>query len=256
MKDAIPVVSTQKRLRNYVVWRLHSLFSQLLGKDSSGQELLELGCGSSPWMSYFAAEYGVRVSGIDYSKPGCEVARQLLKEKGIEGQIHCIDLFGHEADALTEQYDLVYSSGLVEHFDDTAAIIQRASRFLKPGGKIITIVPNMRGVNGWIQKHINRPIFDIHVPLTDQDLRRAHQSAGLNVMQSRYFLPMNFGILNLNGLKSSGVIYFLKRVFLAVLVRLGFISWFIDMKLIHLPSSRTFSPLVVCVAEKPTGGAS
>ena len=43
------------------------------------RRMLEIGCGASAWLVYFAKEFGYRVEGIDYSELGCELARENLR---------------------------------------------------------------------------------------------------------------------------------------------------------------------------------
>ena len=116
------------------------------------------------WLPYFAKEFAFEVYGIDYSEIGCQQAKQILEYEGVNGKIVCADFFSPPGSML-KAFDVVVSFGVLEHFEDTTACIAAFSKFLKPGGLLITNIPNLCGLNGLIQKMINRSIFDIHVPL-------------------------------------------------------------------------------------------
>jgi hypothetical protein len=90
----------------------------------------------------------------------------------------------------------VATVGVVEHFVDTSRCVAACSRFLKPGGVIITMIPNMRGMLGWLQKRIDRQIFDGHVALDPTQLAAAHRDAGLIECEGFYYLVLNLGVLN------------------------------------------------------------
>src|SRR5215467_8894700 len=48
------------------------------------QTFLEVGCGNSVLLPYFAKRFGLKVSGIDYSEYGCEQAKQILRRENVE----------------------------------------------------------------------------------------------------------------------------------------------------------------------------
>ena len=87
---------------------------------------------------------------------------QLLEKNELKpGDINVIeaDLFEYKSEKL---YDLVLSFGLIEHFNDTKAIIQSHLQFLKPGGVLFITLPNFKSVNGWVQKNFDRENYDKH----------------------------------------------------------------------------------------------
>ena len=139
-----PVDPRDKALSNYVFRKYHELFTRVLPRGHKVR-LLEVGCARSRWLPYFAAEHGYEVTGLDYSTTGCEQARQILAAAGVEGRIVEGDLFSPPEDLL-EAFDVVVSFGLVEHFDDTTAATEALGRFLVPGGTLVTVIPNHRGI--------------------------------------------------------------------------------------------------------------
>lgn len=162
--------------RNYSLRRFDGFFRSVLPR-TPGLAFLEIGCAGSRWLRYFAEVLGYRVSGIDYSELGCEQAREILRQHGITGEVYCRDFFA-EAPDLEGRFDVVFSYGFVEHFDDPATVLTRAARFCRPGGHIVTIIPNLLGIPGLLQRWANRPVFDLHRPMDPQEMARIHEVAG------------------------------------------------------------------------------
>jgi SAM-dependent methyltransferase len=218
--------------------------------DTRGRRLLEAGCGPSSTLPYFATQFGLSVSGIDYSPAACEQARAVLMRERIAGEIICADFF-NPPEGLRGGFDLVFSSGVAEHFTDTAGCIECLADFLKPGGLMITSIPNMTGVAGAIQRTFNRPVFDIHVPLDKNELADAHRKAGLDVLQCEYFMSTNFGIINLSGQPQNAFSHVPKKLLLALLARLSYWTWIIEDHSWPITPNQFTSPYINCVAEKP-----
>jgi 2-polyprenyl-3-methyl-5-hydroxy-6-metoxy-1,4-benzoquinol methylase len=220
----------------------------------SGGRLLEVGCGPSSTLPYFADKLGFSVTGIDYSPRACEEARANLLRHDIAGEIICADLFNPPRD-LKDSFDVVFSSGVAEHFTETSTCIRSLANFLKPDGLMLTSIPNLTGLCGSIQRVFNCPILDVHVPLDKGALADAHERAGLNVIECEYFMSTNFGIINLNGLPQNSFTNFPKRVLLAWLARLSHLIWIVEDHSRQLPPNRLTSPYVNCVAKKPAQAA-
>jgi SAM-dependent methyltransferase len=234
------------RLRNEVNLRLHRFFSSLFDpRRDAGKRLLEAGCARSVWLPYFAQQFGIRVAGIDYSDNGCHQEMAVLRMAGIEAPVFCADFFDPPAE-LKASFDYVVSFGVVEHFTDAACCISALANFLRPGGKLITLVPNMHGAVGMLQRFFDREIYATHVAHTPATLETAHSTAGLTIDSSNYFLATNFYVVN-PGRQASGLKLFAYRV----LGRGSMVAWQIDRWFGELPGTRSFSPYIVCTATKP-----
>lgn len=246
-----PVDPRDMRLKNRVNRLFHRKFSGLFGGAlPGGSRLLEVGCAKSAWLPYFSREFGLRVAGLDYSPAGCELARQVLGRSGVEGEIICADLFS-PPQALAGAFDAAVSFGVAEHFDDTAACIKAVASLVKPGGLIVTSVPNLTGWIGAVQKLVNRPVYDIHRLLSPESLRAAHGAAGLEVAECGYFISSDFGVNNLTGLRAGTASWLLKKVLLGLLARASMLLWLFEEAIGELPANRLSSPYIVCVARRP-----
>ena len=113
----------------------------------------------------------------------------------------------------------------------------------------------MAGSVGLLQKLLNRPVFDIHVPLDLPLLISAHERAGLVIEDAGYFLSTHFGVCNLNGVPEDTLTWRVKRFTLTLLTRLSMTVWLAEERLgytARLPVwiQRMFSPYVYCWAVK------
>ncbi|RZM18471.1 MAG: methyltransferase domain-containing protein, partial [Pedobacter sp.] len=91
-----------------------------------------------------------------------QIIKKLLETNGLsESDIAIIeaDLFNYTPE---KQYDLVTSFGLIEHFNDTKAIIATHLQFLKSGGTLFITLPNFTGVNGWVQRKFDIENYNKH----------------------------------------------------------------------------------------------
>lgn len=95
---------------------------------------------------------------------------------------------------------------------------------------------------------INRPVYDIHVPLGPAELAAAHAEAGLTVTSARYFLSTNFGVLNTNGLDPRVLATRAKLAFCVNLGRMSKAVWIFEERVRPLRATRTFAPYVVVTA--------
>ena len=106
--------------------------------------VLELGGAPGQFLAYIQRRLNCRVGILDLSPRGCELAIANMCLLGIDAEIVCGDLFTSEQ--FVGRCDAVYSLGLIEHFEDTTAIVRAHTRFLRPGGTLVVGLPNFDGV--------------------------------------------------------------------------------------------------------------
>ncbi|MFZ5893974.1 MAG: class I SAM-dependent methyltransferase [Myxococcota bacterium] len=240
-------------LSNHVNRAYDRFLRTWLGPQGNGRELVELGCARSIWLPYFAKAMNYSVTGVDYSELGCAQARRMLERAGVSGKVHCADFF-EPPPSLIGAFDVAVSFGVAEHFEDTASCIAAFARFLKPSGMLLTVVPNMTGLPGLVQRTMNREVFEKHVPLDASGLREAHAKAGLSVEAGGYLVSTNFGAINL-GAPGRGATWLAKRVALAGLRRTSLLGWYLEEHLSKLPTVRLTAAYVYCVARLRGAGA-
>ncbi|WP_345948715.1 methyltransferase domain-containing protein [Mucilaginibacter sp. PAMB04274] len=141
-------------------YTFNKLLKQLLA-DNKIKTAIELG-GFPGYYAIFLKKY----FGLDTTLFDFYVHQPILKEVLTANQLHEQDVKVIEGDLFKyqpdQQYDLVLSCGLIEHFNDTKDIISRHLQFLKPGGTLFITLPNFTGVNGWVQRRYDMDNYNKH----------------------------------------------------------------------------------------------
>ncbi len=96
-----------------------------------GAKTLEVGMGSARISSYLANE-GCKVFGVDYSKHAINVARRNFKLSGLIGEFCMADAFNLPFP--NGCFDMIFSTGLLEHFEKPLPIVAEMVRVLRAGG--------------------------------------------------------------------------------------------------------------------------
>jgi ubiquinone/menaquinone biosynthesis C-methylase UbiE len=102
----------------------------LLQPAPTGERLLDVGCGTGHWSSFFA-ELGYQVTGIDISAKMIEVARAAAPECSFRVADACQLPFSDAS------FDVVASMATMEFIPDPANAIREIVRCAKPGGILL-----------------------------------------------------------------------------------------------------------------------
>ena len=149
------------------------------------ESILEVGCGNSVWLPYLAKKRGLRVFGLDYSEEGCELAKRNLKVDCVEGTIFCKDILQGTFEEIG-QYDMVFTLGVVEHFTDLETVLSILLRLVKPGGLLLTEVPNIPSVHGILLWMYQPKILTMHKFVTKKKLIDTYKNLGIKNIRSHY----------------------------------------------------------------------
>ncbi len=233
--------------RTWFYRQFHEIWKSHLPLPRQGPvKLLEIGCAQSRWLVYFAREWGYTVAGLDYSAEGCLRTRALLEREGVAGEILHQDLF-HPQPAHLAAFDVVFSNGVVEHFEDSAAVVARMAAYLRPAGLMITIVPNLTGWLGELQQQLSPEVMAVHTPLTREELAEAHQQAGLRPLVCAYTAFLHFSVVN----PGPGVPPRRRRLILKGLKAASVLAGAARRLCPRLPLTRLTAGYLVCLAKKP-----
>lgn len=101
---------------------------------------LEVGCGSAR-LSSSLAQTGFWTVGLDYTSSAFPAARENYYRRGVEGEFVRGD--AERLPFADSSFDVVFSTGLLEHFRNVQPLVNEMGRVLKPGGLLYSdIVPN------------------------------------------------------------------------------------------------------------------
>jgi len=139
-----------------LAFRSHwEVFKELIGPLAQTKgAALEVGCGRGSLSSYFSDD-GWDVTLLDYSDSVLETAKSIFEING-----HKASFIQGDANALQfedSSFDVTYSIGLLEHFEDVKTPISEQFRILKPGGWFLGyIVPerpdNLQQYFNWVNR--------------------------------------------------------------------------------------------------------
>jgi 2-polyprenyl-3-methyl-5-hydroxy-6-metoxy-1,4-benzoquinol methylase len=101
--------------------------------------VLELGCGSGATLAWLKAEHGFRETvGIElFADAAAHAATRV--DRVIQGDIERMQL-----DLPAGHFDLILCMDVLEHLVDPWAAMDRLAALLKPGGRLIASIPNVR----------------------------------------------------------------------------------------------------------------
>jgi len=136
-------------------------------------------------MIYLAKEFGYQVSGIDYSDKMPYVQENLAANGISDAELFHCDLFQFIP---PRQYDLVFSQGFVEHFDDYELVVRKHEALAAPGGLVVIIVPNLTHLHRLLCGCFAPETLSVHrFPLMHaQVLRKTLVDVGLEVLHCEY----------------------------------------------------------------------
>ena len=150
--DAIFCIS-----HKYYLWDV--FYSEI--KSGTCKTFIELG-GFPGYYSLFAKKhFGLEPTLLDFVyvpkvfNKLCEVNETNPEEIEIVNK----DLFTYQPEQL---FDIVFSAGLIEHFNNLEEIIDVHLKLCKSGGKVIMTLPNFRGTYGLTQWFWFRKNLDAH----------------------------------------------------------------------------------------------
>lgn len=130
--------------------KLNLLYSEILLSldrylpETKGLSILEIGGGQGEYLLYLTKHKGYKANSLDYSKIGNQQTRDTFSRAGLPVVLYERDLFADNSDI--PKFDIVFSLGLIEHFDDPQNVISKHLDLLKPGGILLLGVPNFTGI--------------------------------------------------------------------------------------------------------------
>lgn len=198
-------------------------------------KFLEIGCAPGGWLHYFYKNFDYNVEGIEYTANGVRLTKNNLKMLKVEAVVHEGDLFENKLNKAS--YDVVFSAGFIEHFDNPSLAIEKHVELLKKGGYLILEVPNFRGFNGFFQKIANNDLLRIH-NLKIMNLnyfKEISERYGLEIVSIAYVGKINFGLF-----LGKKPLIFIGQVFQFIINKV----YFFFKKRIFIKDGPLFSPYI------------
>jgi SAM-dependent methyltransferase len=138
-----------------------------LGKVST---VLEIGGGGQNFRLLALVKwFGFKVTALDYSPVALDLVKSLFDVNNQNANFVECDFMEFTTE---DKFDLVVHWGVLEHFTDPLALIEKSSQLLLPGGQLVFTMPNMESLgslawkkwapNNWSKHfyHSNNSIFE------------------------------------------------------------------------------------------------
>lgn len=147
--------------------------------------VVELGGASSRFAIDLAKFTSSRVTIVDNSEVGIEMSKRLFADENVNIKTVFADIF--DLAEMDGKYDVVTHWGLMEHFDDPKSIFDISAQLLKPGGKLVYTMPNMKAVGAGLWKRHAPSNFSAHIFHSDETLQHSAKSAGFGSHKTFHF---------------------------------------------------------------------
>jgi SAM-dependent methyltransferase len=184
---------------NYIF--LDILYPKYLPKRDDFK-IMEIGSAPGKYLIGFHNRYGYEPFGVEYSEGGCDINKANFKKVGLNTEnVICADFFDQEFQKNhAGKYDVVFSRGFIEHFDDPSKIVDDHLNLLNDKGYVVIQIPNLRGINYYLLKFLNISSLETHnFSIMDVDAyRKAFENKGLEFLYCNYVGTFSWGLMNTN----------------------------------------------------------
>jgi len=182
---------------------LWKAYRRLLNEIPSGKvrRVLEIGCGRGEMSFRMAREYGCKVVLLDKSSNALALARERFRGASIEVDYIQGDVFDL---GIKEQFDLVHSEGLLEHFEgsDMEFLLRLHAEATVPGGYVLTFAPFdsiFYKLSSWFLRATGNWCFGYEVPIPPRRHLELYHRTNLSVLGQTYVVLREFGVIGRKG---------------------------------------------------------
>lgn len=163
-------------------------FANNLPKPSKRISLIEIGCAPGGWLAFFSNTFNYNVSGVEYANNAYEKTLANLAAQKIKANIIKDDFFNLTTSV--KRNDIVFSAGFIEHFKNTRDVLFKIADLSQ--NYVVTIIPNLYGINGFICRQFRRSVYEKHNPISLRELSSLHENAGFKTIICQYSAGPHF----------------------------------------------------------------
>jgi SAM-dependent methyltransferase len=174
-------------------------------------KILEIGGAPGDVLIFLTNRLNYIPSSLDYSSVGNQQTIDNFKKAGLQVEMIERNLFADEK--IIPDFDIVYSLGFIEHFDNLEFVVEKHLDYLKPGGILILGIPNLLGIYHWFLKRL-APSHDKTHNLAIMDINNwtsFEKKFHLNIIFRKYiggFEPLKMKKYEVNNLTNK-ILYFI-----------------------------------------------
>lgn len=246
--NAINYISNLNLFRSYYHFVLFSIISRFI-KGNNFKNVIEIGCAPGNYLVKFKKEFHLETYGVEYSKNGYHKTLENIKKYDISSDnIFLNDFFDKDfLETNKEKYDLVFSTGFIEHFDSPENIINNQTKLTRKGGLVICLIPNKIHLNALFSTEKSLSMHNLKIMNIDS-FRNIFEKNNLLVLYCNYI----GGIFNIGLFQAKNsfvkilafIVLILQRLFLDNFQKIYFKITGKDLV------SKYSSPSLICIARK------
>jgi 2-polyprenyl-3-methyl-5-hydroxy-6-metoxy-1,4-benzoquinol methylase len=122
--------------------RANIKFKDILG-DVKNKQILDVGCGMGT-LSFYLAQKGAVVTGIDLSKNSIEFCKKESENRGLD--IEFREMNAQVPNFEDKSFDIIVGSRIIHHLPDLELFFKECKRLLKKKGNIVFIEPLKKNI--------------------------------------------------------------------------------------------------------------
>ena len=163
------------------------------------ETIIEIGGYPGRYLAYLADKYNLIPTSLDFNTDRIKI-EESMEAFGIkEYEIIVADFFEHEPNT---KYDIVISNGFIEHFDNYHEVLNLHLKYLKKGGTLLVMIPNMTYYIKFYKLIVDKKNLSIH-NLKCMNLKIFKEFAetnNLSILKNEYFGGFPFSVHQKNNL--------------------------------------------------------
>ena len=161
-------------------------WDKLISSEEENKTLIEIGGYPGRYLAYLASKYNVIPTCLDYNSSKIQI-EATFKTMGVENyNIIQTDFTTYSPNF---SYDYVISNGFIEHFKNFEDILDMHIPFLNGKGRLLVMIPNMRGYIKLYKFLVDKKNLDIHnlKSMSLNIFREFAKRNNLKIMHLSYF---------------------------------------------------------------------
>ena len=179
-QEGLVTLETLSKADHFNSWMFETILPEV-----EGERILEIGSGIGN-ISRLFLEKGYEITLSDVRSHYCQhLQRTFHSFKNLGGVVN-LDLvhpqFGKEYALHLQQYDTVFALNVIEHIEDDTLAIRNAHQLLKPGGKLVILVPAYPALHNCFDEELHH-----YKRYSKSRLRKKMLLTGLEIHNSFHF---------------------------------------------------------------------
>ena len=166
---------------------LYSVFNRFLDTSRS-LSVVEIGGAPGIFLTSLTRIHDdLKLGIIDYSDKGVAETKMLSDRFDTPIEVHQTDFYKSDLSPIPK-YDVVYSLGVVEHYEDIELSVNRHLEVAKVGGLVIIGLPVFLGVNDWLVSRFAPENKSTWYPfiMDNKHWKKFHERSDIEVLADEY----------------------------------------------------------------------